>query len=286
MDRLLAIAVWTLLGQGDVGPSMGPNVDVDVVAALVTPNGVVLKSAHGVDVGVPGTRGSRAVAFDRTNKTLYVAGPHAIRQMSFEGQEIALLSDGWEMIDGISVSPDGRSIAFGGYTRSGKWAIYTLTGRNANPEFVAKGAFPAWTHDGRTILFENYTDASAQIYRFDPDTRAVSRVSYDDLGEIQSAVSIAVSADGRYRSFATQGGLWLKDTTSDETQQLTDGSYYDGHPAFSASGSALWFVRKRRDPKLGRVDPRVYRMDLGSGRIMLMHSGDASSVALPHSSGC
>lgn len=247
--------------------------------AAVTPTGVRVSYSDGRMQELRGTEGARGVAFAKDAESLYIAGPHDLRRVTLDGTVLEVVTAGWEMIDSPAVSPDGQTVAFSGYTRSAKWAVYTLTGRNANPVMVAKGLHPVFESDGRTLLFENYADESAQIYRHDPDTREVARVSYDREGKIERAVGPALTRAGDRFAFSSLGSIKLKHMRSGEVSSLTDGSFYDCHPRFTADESELLFIRYRRDERLGRVDPRLMRADLETGEVSEVPGWPATRVA-------
>lgn len=250
-------------------------------AAILTTNEIVLLHDDAPPTRIPAPEGARAIAFDWTNEGLFVAGPSALVHIDADtGAVDRLLTDDWERIDAPALSPDGRTIAFSGYTRAGRWGVYTLTGRNANPVRVATGFAPAFLPDGRTLLFENYTDESAQIFRLDPDTRSVSRIDYD-APDVQHAVSVAASPGGRFLSFSAHGSLYIEDEADDSARRLTQGESYDARQSFTPDARTLLFIRWTRSPDLGRIDPRAMRIDIESGETELLLDEPAIDVAAP-----
>jgi|GEM_PF-6524193 len=247
--------------------------------AVATDDAVVVHYSDGTCKTIADTANASGIAL-ANDDTLYVAGPHALRRINIKTGAVALLTDGWEMIDTPVVSPDGRTVAFAGYTRTAKWSIYTITGRNGNPRYIAHGFMPAWDTDGSALLFENYTDESAQVYRYDPKTRDVRKIKYDEDGSIKNAVSVAVSQDAWQLSFSDKGGLFVRDRMAYQTRRVTDGTHYDSRQTFSPDGMHLYFIRHTRDEHGRRVDPRAMSIDLKSGQIEQLMNGPAHAIAV------
>lgn len=279
MKELLLVRIVLLASVLLPAVSRGGDALPDPRWAAVTPTGVLVGYLDGRMQELRGTDGARGAAFAKDGRSLYIAGPHDLRRVTLDGTVLEVLTAGWEMIDSPALSSDGRTVAFSGYTRSAKWAVYTLTGRNANPVMVAKGLHPVFDADGRTLLFENYTDESAQIYRHDPDTREVSRVSYDREGKIERAVGPELTRSADRFAFSSLGSIKLKHMRTGDVNSLTDGLFYDCHPRFTADESELLFIRYRRDARLGRVDPRLMRADLETGEISELPGWPATRVA-------
>jgi len=256
---------------------------VRVRFAVANDDAVAVHYSDGTSKTIADTANASGIAL-ANDDTLYVAGPHALRRIDINTGVVALLTDGWEMIDTPVVSPDGRTVAFAGYTRAAKWSIYTITGRNGNPRYIAHGFMPAWDTDGSALLFENYTDESAQVYRYDPKTRDVRKIKYDENGTIKNAVSVAVSQDAWQLSFSEKGGLFVRDRMTYQTRRLTDGMHHDSRQTFTPDGKHLYFIRQTRDEHGRRVDPRPMRIDLATGKVTPLTDGTANALAVPSSS--
>ncbi len=78
------------------------------------------------------------------------------------------------------VLPDRGAIAFLS-VHEGNWAIYVLDTRvwltlnlTRNP---TDDWFPAWSADGRQLLFQSYRDGSAELYIMDADGSSVRRLT-------------------------------------------------------------------------------------------------------------
>ncbi len=264
------------------GKALNPNeldIPVSVRFAVATDDAVVVYYSDGTQTAIDDTANASGIAL-ANDDTLYVAGPHSLRRIDLDTGDVAILTDDWEMIDTPTVSPDGRTVAFAGYTRAAKWSIYTIGGRNGNPRFIAHGFMPAWDTDGSALLFENYTDESAQVYRYDPNTRNVSKIKYDEDGAIANAVSPSVSRDGWKLSFSNDGNLFVRDRMTYETRSVTDGSFYDSRQTFTPDSKHLYFIRRTRNSVGERVDPRAMRLDLATGQIDRLIDGPAHAIAV------
>ena len=253
----------------------------NVAFAIANDEAVVIHFDDGTTKTMQDTANARGIAMAPGNTEIYVAGPHALRRINIETGDSYLLTDGWEMIDGPAPSPDGRIVAFAGYTKDAKWSVYTIAGRNGNPSYIAHGTLPAWDTDGSGLLFENYTDESAQIYRYDPKTRDVSKIKYDNDGDIRNAVSATVSPDGWQMSFAWNSGLYVRNRGDYTTRRVTDGEHYDSRQRFTPDGRQLYFIRKTIDQHGRRIDPRAMKLDLVTGAVKPLVDASANSVAAP-----
>lgn len=253
--------------------------------AFITPNGVVVREAGKADRILADTSGARGVEFAPDQTAVYVAGPHALQEISLQDGSRSVLTDGWEMIDSPRASHDGRRLAFAGYTREAGWSIYTLEGRNANPRFIAKGVAPEWMPDSRGLLFENYTDESAQIYRFDPETRSVDRYAYAPDGTLERAVSPALNASGSTIVFSSRGDLYLTNLLTKTTDRLTEGSrHYDSRPQLTHDGADVFFLRWSVDEHGRRSSPRLHRLHIATRSVEAIVDETVAGFALPGSS--
>ncbi len=251
-------------------------------AAVVTPKAIVLHYDSGGRRPIPGTADTSAVAFSADNRGVYFAGDTSLWYVALDGSGRRLVSAGWKMLDGLVVSPDGMRLAFSGYTAQAGWSVYTLDEGTGISHVVARGRLPAWMPDSRGLLFENDTDALSHIYRFDPDTRRVQRIAYDRDGTITTAVEVAVAPDGHLLAFVSNGGLRVKELDSDYVKMLTTGEHCDTRPVFSADATEILFMRQDRDPVGQRMNPRIMRIAVRSGRTEVFHEAPALDAAYPH----
>src|SRR5512132_4094498 len=82
------------------------------------------------------------------------------------------------------------------------------------------------------------------------------------------------SPDGRKLAFSLFGGIWQVDAAGGAAQQLSAGSGYHAHPAWSPRGNQIAYVRGA--PPAGRL-PNVS----GSLAVLDLASGDVRDIATP-----
>jgi tricorn protease len=158
-------------------------------------------------------------------------------------------------------SPDGKTVAYWS-DRSGE---YELTLRNADgtgEERTVTQLGPGyrypifWSPDSSKVA---YADQAMGIYLCDVATGKVTRV---DQGlylfhEVQSegmegleTFRVSWSADSRWAAWSREmpsqmGAIFLHDTQTGKTTQVTSGFYYDSNPVFDPEGKYLYYFTKR-----------------------------------------
>jgi Tol biopolymer transport system component len=149
--------------------------------------------------------------------------------------------------------PDGALIA---YTRillsrpgSQIWAVRK---NGSHPRFIARGSEPAWSPDGKRIVFvgpRRPRVSKPEIYLMRADGTHIRRLT-DNWNA--SDRSPAFSPDGKRIVFlsnrdATGGAgnaeIWVMDTRGKHAVNLTRNPAIDDHPAWSPDGSRIVFER-------------------------------------------
>ena len=200
----------------------------------------------------------------------------------------ALSADGSLALQGYSVSPDGRYLAYGlaeGGSDLQHWVVRDLSNDRATGDTVRNLKFTSanWTHDSRGFFYTRYAtpekgkelsgaSTGARVYYHALGTsQAEDRLIYERPDQPRAFLGASVSEDGRYlwlyvSAGGTENELWYKD--------LRD-------PARPALGAPVLPVSARADAEfspLGNVGDTLFlqtSLDAPNRRIV--------AVALPDS---
>jgi Tol biopolymer transport system component len=129
----------------------------------------------------------------------------------------------------------------------------------------ASDSQPAWSPDGRTILFVRETIDGAGLWLMDAGGRHVRK-----LHQADAFASPSWSPDGKHISYSgAVGGIRVLDVSTSETHHIARG--YDEHPSWSPNGKRLVFTHDAT----GNGDYSIWTMRAdGSDRRRLTHGGD------------
>jgi TolB protein len=177
-------------------------------------------------------------------------------------------------------SPDGRHIAYQGYTTYSGWDIFIYdveTGESQNVFSslgVGTDGSPAWSPDGRYIAFSTNSGILADnfdIYLLDVETGRTRPLSESPSIEVMPAWS----PDGERLLYAATTGirgydLFVINRDGTGRVQLTDGADAEMEPSWSPDGERIAFVSNY--PNGRQVNIYVMRAD-GTGDLRQITSG-------------
>ena len=174
-------------------------------------------------------------------------------------------------------SPDGRFIAYTGSANDVKGDIYLLDLKSKESGALrltgseTEDGGPCFSADGNTLYFHQAGagDAYRQIAALDLNKKDRPPVRLNTGGD---GAFPAVSPDGRQLAFVTYrddpaGDIFVLDLKDNRVRRLTEGSYMDGFPEWSADSRHVYFSRiavdTDRDGKLtGNDNPSLYRVNV------------------------
>jgi len=158
-------------------------------------------------------------------------------------------------------SPDGKRIAYWS-DRTGEYELTVRPADGSGAERTVTALGPGyrygltWSPDSKSVAF---VDQAMNIQRCDVATGKVTRMDkglwlYDEVQdnghESLAGFAFAWSADSRFVAWSREvenrmGALFLHDTRTGKTTQVTAGFYYDFSPAFDPEGKFLFYLTRR-----------------------------------------
>jgi len=159
------------------------------------------------------------------------------------------LGDGWDFVDQLSWSPDGRYLAFVG-RRFGDDGLYLLDTLTGQVDRIARGfdrcASPVWHPQGRSLFFLGSRFGSRRVYRLDPwrgFADPCDNIPYGDINRIL----VTPDGSGLLLGIAATGGwteIWDVDlvrSVSARPLVRLQGAF--DQPCFSDDGRRIHFVQ-------------------------------------------
>ena len=160
-----------------------------------------------------------------------------------------------------ALSRDGKTLAYWS-DRTGNYELALRNADGTGEERTVTHLGPGyryrifWSPDSKRVAFADQTMA---IRLCDLATGAVTQVDqglwlYHDVQdnghESLTGFTVTWSPDSRYAAWSREAGnrmgaIFLYDTQTRKTSQLTSGFYYDASPAFDPSGAYLFYLTRR-----------------------------------------
>jgi dipeptidyl aminopeptidase/acylaminoacyl peptidase len=132
----------------------------------------------------------------------------------------------------------------------------TLERIMADPDWIGnppENAF--WADDSRSVYYERERDGEGRnprdLFRVDLATNQAVKVEPADRGKLDAPGGDR-SRDRKWRVYALQGDIFLKDLTTGGIRQVTRTAERESDPRFLADGRSFWF---RRGPAVFVYDP-------------------------------
>jgi Tol biopolymer transport system component len=196
------------------------------------------------------SRDGRSIAFT----AMHHAGEKEMRSgifvMRSDGTEPARVTDDATVAFYVSMSPDGKRVAYAVNMGEKQSDIFVSTLDGAKPLRLTRGGYnhtPAWSPDGRRIAFISDRDGGPpQIYVMNVDGSNQTRLTKDETRDYNPAWS----PDGRRITYYAERGdrkdqVWVMNADGREAKLLTGGVGHNIFPAFSSDGARVVFTSKR-----------------------------------------
>jgi tricorn protease len=195
-----------------------------------------------------------------------------------------------------ALSPDGKSLAYWS-DRTGEYELTLRPADGSGQEHTVTKLGPGyryriyWSPDGKRVAF---VDQAMRINLCDLATGDVTQVDkglwmfeevQDDGHESLEGFAVSWSADGRWVAWSREldnrlGAIFLYDTQTAKTTQVTSGFYYDARPAFDPDGKYLFLLTKRHfQPVYGNIDPTWIYANLTQVAAVPLRADVASPLA-------
>lgn len=182
--------------------------------------------------------------------------------INLDGTGFSLLTNNRGMTNSFPQwSPEGSQIVFQS-NRDGNEEIYIMNADGSGQTRLtfnrAVDVMPRWSKDGSKVIFMSDRDGDRQTYVMDRDGNNQTLSTNEDMTE-------ALSPNGLMKAFVNledqfeNWEIYVSDVDGTNARQLTDNSYADYWPTWSAEGSDLYFLSMRDGWS------QLYRMSASGG---------------------
>ena len=182
---------------------------------------------------------------------------------------MTLLGSPFPQVNIWAGAPKTAQIVFRAHGRDGNQSDIYVMGinggrqRNLTKHAIANEVHPAWSPDGRKIVFVSDRDGNSNIYVMDTDGKNVQRLTDHPLKDNKPAWS----PDGKKIAFNARQhdqknfDIYVMDADGKNVQRLTNHPASDTDPAWSPNGRKIAFDSGRE----GNTD--IYVMDADGGNM-------------------
>jgi Tol biopolymer transport system component len=194
--------------------------------------------------------------------SLALAGEPAPDEQQEWGDTPVTLTQGTNVA--IALSPDGRTLAMD--LQGVLWTLPVAGGTARRlTGYLHDMARPAWSPDGRTIVFQSYRDGQFHLWSIGSDGQGLRQLTHG----LFDCREPAWSPDGREIAFACDRSgryaLYALDVATGDVRVLADTGGEDGEPAWSPDGRRLAFSSSGRIAVLELASPGAAPQPVHSG---------------------
>jgi Tol biopolymer transport system component/imidazolonepropionase-like amidohydrolase len=144
----------------------------------------------------------------------------------------------------LALSPDGQWLTF-----DVQGTIYLLPATGGNAKALTDGMGddrqPAWSADGKYIVFQSYRDGNYHIWKVNKDGTDLRQLTFGRYDDREPHCS----ADGNHMSFASDRNgnydIWELTISTGELRARTSDAGHDIQPAYAPDGSTIAFSSTR-----------------------------------------
>ncbi len=243
-------------------------------------------SGIGGEAGVADIDSSEVVVFQRGG-TWHPDQPGQGAELfvlGLESGKLANLTDSAHRYEGRpALSADASRVVFEDYADGALTRLCAMPSGGGTPlcfggPWTGWDAMPAWSHDGKLLVYVSTRDGKPEIYRMNHDGTGATRLTDDEASDSNPSFSPngekVVFASTRNASGSAKD-LFTMNANGTAFTQLTHGEGDNDQASFSPDGEAVVFVSNRDGPH------EIYTMALGSGGVTRLTRDGADHAQAP-----